>query len=171
MWIIRFFKLNSVWVCGCVKEWLEPSFQVSGWVIYQATSRVLLNVCHRQFSCKWLFHFLECVCISLEKELGIDLEPLYGYRHWSTGNPTSFAKLSAKIHAKINSGEGRRVWHVTSQNLKSHVADMHKCRKLSELSLKLFFGVQDVLSNLSLKFCSHLFTWFCMQRKRFFVEV
>lgn len=141
---------------------------MAGWVIYQTTSRVLLNVCHRQFSCKWLFHFLGCVCISLEKELGIDFGSLYGYRHWSRRNTASFAKVNAKIHIKINWGERGRVWHVTSHNLKSHFADIHKCEKVSELSFKLFFGAQDGLNSFSLNFCSHLFACFLHLEKKTF---
>lgn len=49
------------------------------------------------------------MCISLEKELGIDFGPLDGYRHWSRGNPASFVELNAKIHAKIYWGETGRI--------------------------------------------------------------
>lgn len=48
---------------------------------------------------------------------------------------------------------------------------MHKCRKVSKLSFKLFLGVQDILSKLSTQFCSHLLTCFMHAQKQIFVEV
>jgi len=90
------------------------------------------------------FISLECVCISLEKETDIDFGSLYGCRHGSAGGPASFA-----TYIKIKQGQKLFLPFVCiSHNLKKHVADIHKCRIVSELCFKLFLGVQDVLNGL-----------------------
>lgn len=94
-------------------------------MIYQATSKALLNP--------------ECVCISLEKEVYIDFSPLHGYNHASKRRPASFA-----THIKMKLGEMNLLPLVCiSHNFKKHVVDIHKCRKVSQMTFKLFLGVLD----------------------------
>lgn len=54
-----------------------------------------------------------------------------------------------------------------SHNLKNHVTDIHKCRKVSKLFFELFLGVQDSLNRPSAILFSFVYMFLHTQRQLF----